>query len=102
MIPWLELTPEPPHWRIDWPALELAFPEAPALATCPQEPRFHGEGDVWTHTRLACEALAASPSFRARVPDERALLFIAVLLHDVAKPACTRTDLDGSITSRGH
>jgi predicted kinase len=34
-------------------------------------------------------------------PD-RAPLFAAALLHDVAKPACTQVDADGTITSRNH
>lgn len=72
------------------------------MAECLQEPRFHGEGDVWTHTRLACEALAASAAFRGRPPDERALLFTAVLLHDIGKPNVTRTEPDGTLSSRGH
>ena len=102
MIPWQALTPRPPDWSIDWGVVEAVFPEAPALAACQQDPRYHAEGDVWTHTRLACEALAASPGFRERAEEERALLFTTVLLHDVAKPACTRLDLDGRISSRGH
>jgi predicted kinase len=102
VIPWLALTPGPPDWRIDWTEVEAVFPEAPTLAACQQDSQYHAEGDVWTHTRLACEALAASPGFRERSPDERALLFTTVLLHDVAKPASTRLDLDGRISSRGH
>lgn len=102
MIPWLGLTPEPPDWRIDWPAIEAVFPEVVDLAACQQEPLYHAEGDVWTHTRLACEALAANPGFRERPPDERALLFTTVLLHDIAKPDCTRLEPDGRISSRGH
>lgn len=102
MIPWLVHTPAPPDWHIDWPSVEAIFPDASAMAACQQEPRYHAEGDVWTHTRLACEALAESPGFRERPPDERALLFTTVLLHDVGKPACTRLDLDGRISSRGH
>jgi predicted kinase len=102
MIPWLALTPEPPGWLIDWAAVEEVFPDVPSLAACQQDPEYHGEGDVWTHTRMACEALAANPSYRQQGPDERALLFTTVLLHDAAKPSCTRLDLDGRITSRGH
>ena len=47
------------------------------------------------------EALIALPGFRARPPDERAVLFAAALLHDVAKPM--RTALEGGrLTARGH
>jgi predicted kinase len=50
---------------------------------------------------MVCEALAGLPEFRAASESERQILFAAVLLHDVAKPACTRNE-DGRITSRGH
>src|SRR3954469_7239969 len=98
----MPLIPRPPDWRIDWAALESALPEASELAACQQGPQYHGEGDVWTHTRLACEALTTHPSFRERSSADRALLFTAVLLHDVGKPACTRIEPDGRISSRGH
>jgi predicted kinase len=95
-------TPSPPDWRIDDGALEKACPWLHDLAGCEQEPTHHAEGDVRTHTLLAARALADLPGFRALPEEDRAVLFAAVLLHDVGKPACTRRDLDGTITSRGH
>ena len=98
----LDHSPRPPDWRIDWPALDAACPWLGALAECPQDPIHHAEGDALVHTRLVCEALAARPAFRALPAAERAILFAAALLHDVAKPACTRHEPDGRITARGH
>jgi predicted kinase len=98
---WFPFCPRPPRWRIDWAAVEDAFPWVRRLADCPQDPVFHAEGDVWTHTRMVGEALAETPGFRARPADERAVLFAAALLHDVAKPI--RTALEGDrLTARGH
>jgi predicted kinase len=68
----------------------------------PQDAIHHAEGDVATHTRMACEALAALPQWQARPPAERSRLFAAVLLHDVAKPDCTQVEADGRITAHGH
>lgn len=75
-----------------------------ALAATPQDPRFHAEGDVWTHTQLAVAELVASPAYAATADDPiaRAILVAGVALHDIGKPATTRTDIDGAITSRGH
>jgi predicted kinase len=98
----LSYCPEPPQWRVDWPALHDAYAWIRALASCPQDLLHHAEGDVWIHTRMVCEALASSADWRALPPAERAVVFAAALLHDVAKPECTRTDADGRITSRGH
>ena len=48
------------------------------------------------------EALAGLPAWRSLPEGERQIVFAAALLHDVAKPVCTRPDPDGRITSRGH
>ena len=93
--------PAPPVWGVDWPALTEEFEWIRAMYDCPQDPVFHAEGTVWTHVRMVCEALAGLEEFRDLPVFERQILFAAVLLHDVAKPACTRHE-DGRITSRGH
>ena len=36
---------------------------------------FHGEGDVWAHTRMVCEALVGLPAWQSLPPDERQVLF---------------------------
>src|SRR5688572_19214554 len=94
-------TPEPPAWKLDWLALTEEFDWIAAMRDCPQDPMFHAEGTVWTHVGMVCEALAALDEFRSLSDSERQILFAAALLHDVAKPLCTRHE-DGRITSRGH
>lgn len=71
------------------------------MRDCPQDAIFHAEGDVWTHVGMVCQALASFEEFRTLPDMERQFLFAAALLHDVAKPLCTRHE-DGRITSRGH
>jgi predicted kinase len=93
--------PEPPGWPLDWPAIESAFEWVRAMAGSPQDPLWHAEGDVLVHTRMVCEALVASDEWRRLGPEERSIVFAAALMHDVAKPACTREE-NGRITSRGH
>ena len=63
---------------------------------------FHAEGDVQIHTRMVCEALVEDPRWRRLGPQERASVFWAALLHDIAKPACTRVDAGGRVTTPGH
>lgn len=96
------LCPAPPHWAVPWEAIRETFAWVREMTGVPQDPVHHAEGDVETHTRMACEALAALPEWRARPFDERVRLFTAVLMHDVAKPYCTQTDPDGRITAHGH
>lgn len=81
------------------------FPELTALAGCLQDPEWHPEGDVFTHTGHCCDALARDPEWLSAPPCRRRLLMLAVLLHDVGKPACTRQeDKNGRLrwTSPGH
>ena len=35
-----------------------AFPILKHLVFCPQDPEWHPEGDVFTHTALVCDAMA--------------------------------------------
>ena len=75
----LDLCPMPPEWRVDWKAIHKALPEVRALRGCPQNPRYHAEGDVWIHTRLVCEELAALPRFHALPPEEQEVAVTNVL-----------------------
>jgi len=94
--------PQPPDFAVDWDGYDSRYEWVRALRGCPQDPVHHAEGDVWVHTGMVCRELAALPAWRSLPEEDRRVLFAAALLHDVAKPECTRTDADGRITSRGH
>lgn len=94
--------PVPPDWALDWPTLVQRFGWLRALDGVPQNPVYHAEGDVLTHTRLVVEALISLAEWRTLPEQVRSLLFAAALLHDVGKPATTRTEPDGRITSPKH
>ena len=96
------LCPAPPAWDLDWDRVRDALPEIRALEGVEQDPVHHAEGDVAVHTRMACEVLSCLPAWRSRPVRERVRLFLAVLLHDIAKPRCTRREEDGRITAHGH
>ena len=86
---------------IDWQRVLTTFEWLSPLATCPQDPIYHAEGDVLTHTRMVCEALMAEPAWQRLNEADRSLLFAAALLHDVAKPQTTQVE-QGRIRSPGH
>ncbi|MDA3872437.1 MAG: CCA tRNA nucleotidyltransferase [Kiritimatiellae bacterium] len=67
------------------------LPELLNCIDCTQPPEFHPEGDVWTHTLLMLNELT----------DPSPELALAVLLHDIGKPA-TRTEEAGRIRFQGH
>ncbi|MEG4345538.1 AAA family ATPase [Microcoleus sp. A003_D6] len=94
--------PEPPDWFLDWDSIQNHFDWIQNLKGCQQDPIYHAEGDVLIHTKMVCEALISSPSWRQLPVQERSILFAAALLHDVAKPAFTKIEADGRISSKGH
>lgn len=75
------------------------FPELEALIGVPQDPRWHPEGDVWTHTLHCLDAFAAE---KLDHPWEDLVVGLAVLCHDLGKPETTTTEPDGAIRSPGH
>ena len=75
------------------------FPEIEALVGCKQDPNWHPEGDVWTHTCHCLDAYA-----RNRIGDdwEDLIVGIAVLCHDFGKPETSFIDKSGCIRSPNH
>ena len=65
------------------------FPEIAALEDTPQDPEWHPEGDVLTHTACCLDALVKSPHWLESTPARRRILSFAVLAHDLGKPATT-------------
>ena len=78
------------------------MPELALLDSAPQSPLHHAEGDVGIHTRMVLDELRSDPAWQALGREKRAELAWGCLLHDIGKPARTRVEDDGSITSRGH
>ncbi|HEY3864182.1 MAG TPA: HD domain-containing protein [Verrucomicrobiae bacterium] len=81
------------------------FPEIKAMLGTPQEPEWHPEGDVFTHTCHCCDAMATLPAWLEASPESRTIYMLAILAHDFGKPATThRAIKDGRerIVSPGH
>ena len=74
------------------------YPELEALIGCEQTPVWHPEGDVWRHTLLCLDEAA---KLRSK-DDDDLVLMLAVLCHDLGKPATTFVRKDGRIVSPGH
>jgi tRNA nucleotidyltransferase (CCA-adding enzyme) len=81
------------------------FPEVAALRGTPQEPEWHPEGDVFTHTQHCVDAAVRLPEWAPSTPTRRRLVLFGVLAHDFGKPATTtRAEKRGAIrwVSPGH
>lgn len=79
------------------------FPVLVNAKTTPQDPVYHGEGDVWTHTKMVIKELVSSPTYLELSDEDRFILFYAGLLHDVSKYKTTIIDeATGKISQPGH
>ena len=98
----LSLVPKAPQWNICWDKIELAMASfVPDMSRTEQNPVYHGEGDVWTHTKLVCQALTEMDDFRQLSEEKQQAVFLGALLHDVGKPRTTRWE-DDRWTSPNH
>ena len=85
----------------EWGMLEAIAPELVPLAATPQDPEWHPEGDVWTHTlQVVDEARALLEGLEDDRPRQLAVM-LGALCHDLGKPATTRFE-EGRFRSRGH
>ena len=79
----------------------ILYPELDRLDGLPQDPGYHPEGDALVHSMLALDAGAAIADEEGLGSEDRVILLLACLLHDVGKTDTTETS-DGRITSHGH
>ncbi len=85
-------------------ALEIAvvarlFPELLPLTTCEQDPEWHPEGDVWTHTLMVVDQAHARLEGLDR--GRATALMLSSICHDLGKPLTT-VHADGHVKSPGH
>ncbi|HSD66053.1 MAG TPA: HD domain-containing protein [Vicinamibacteria bacterium] len=84
-----------------WGMLPVVAPELVPLEATPQDPGWHPEGDVWTHTLQVMDVAAG---LRDELGDDRPrqlAVMLGALCHDLGKPSTTRFE-DGRIRSLGH
>lgn len=82
--------------------LDKLHPELKDLVGIPQNPEYHPEGDVWTHTNLVVDAAVQIAKENNLDEEEKLLLMFSALCHDLGKPVVTKVMEDGKITSYGH
>ncbi len=85
----------------EWGMLPAMAPELLPLADTPQDPGWHPEGDVWTHTlQVVDEAAGLIGDLSSDRPRQLAVM-LGALCHDLGKPPTTCFE-DGRVRSRGH
>jgi tRNA nucleotidyltransferase/poly(A) polymerase len=76
--------------------LEILIPEIKKMKTCKQPKIWHSEGNVFTHTQLALQALE-----KKQKPPFDPILVFGLLWHDIGKTV-TRKKQKGKITFYNH
>ena len=71
------------------------------LISTMQNPLYHAEGNVYTHTEMVTQALVETDQFGKEEKSVRLCLFLAALFHDVGKIKTTRLE-NGAWTSPHH
>jgi tRNA nucleotidyltransferase (CCA-adding enzyme) len=85
----------------DWRMLPVVAPELLALVATPQDPEWHPEGDVWTHSLQVVDEAALLIEDLQHDRPRAITVMLGALCHDLGKPATTRFE-DGHTRSRGH
>ena len=84
---------------LDLGVVDAVLPEMRPLVGCEQEPEWHPEGDVWTHTLMVVDEA------RRLIHDldrpRRIAVMLGAVCHDLGKPATTAV-VDGRIRSLDH
>lgn len=87
---------------VDFEACLRVFPQLELAKSTPQG-AFHREGDVWTHTQMVVHSLLALDDYRVASREDQRIVFLAALLHDIAKCHTTVVDpVSGDIGQPGH
>lgn len=84
---------------LDLGVVDRLFPELQTLRGCDQEPDWHPEGDVWTHTLMVVDQARAGNTDLDR--PRLIAVMLAAVCHDLGKPATTAF-IDGRIRSPNH
>ena len=93
--------------NIDWKfpstfeEMEERFPITRDMQACDQNPEFHKEGDVWTHTKMVIDNVRADDEWQKLSPIEREIVVAAAFCHDMAKPKVSTVE-EGRIRTHKH
>jgi tRNA nucleotidyltransferase (CCA-adding enzyme) len=84
---------------LDLGVVDRVLPEMRPLVGCEQEPEWHPEGDVWTHTLMVIDEARKANGDLGR--PQLITVMLGAVCHDLGKPATTAF-VDGRIRSLDH
>lgn len=81
---------------------EKNFPELAAIRGVPQSPFWHPEGPVEVHTGQAADIAARKANEDGLNKEDRSVVVLAAISHDLGKAESTVINYEGIISSAGH
>jgi len=66
-----------------------------------QNPKYHGEGNVYIHTKNVCNQLININEWQELDNKQKVILYLSALFHDIGKLTCTKIE-NGEIVSPKH
>ena len=85
---------------VNWKYVK-SIPEFAKLKTCEQNPRWHGEGNVWEHVKKCVEAAYRKVDLYYDNNGDKRVVIAAVLFHDIGKGVTTEFK-NGNWHAYGH
>lgn len=89
-------------WNNSIKALSEKYSWVADMQGVPQSAIHHAEGDVAIHTQMVLDELVKLEAYQNMSVQNRQVLWMSALLHDVEKRSTTFTDENGNIVSPGH
>lgn len=87
--------------NFDFDKIIIYFPVIEEFKKIAQNPMYHGEGNVYNHTKSVCNALCSIKEWNDFSEKEKGIVYLAALFHDVGKLYYTKVE-DGKIVSPNH
>lgn len=87
--------------QFDFQSIADNFQVINNLIEIPQNPKYHGEGNVYIHTKNVCDELLKLNEWKELSNKQKVILYLAALFHDIGKISCTKIE-DGEIVSPKH
>lgn len=93
-------------WKLtqdkNWDALEKQFQWVNDMSNVPQHKIHHGEGNVAKHTQMVLNELIKLPQYNTLSEQDKEILWVSALLHDVEKRSTSQDDGFGKVSANGH
>jgi len=84
--------------ELDWDDLSNSYKWIEDMKDVSQDPIWHAEGDVYTHTNMVVSELIQLPEFQLLSEQDKHILVSAALFHDIEKRSTTtEEEIDGKI-----